>query len=339
MSNGGAAARGLGRPSENRDDIGASMTPRTRAVIEAATAAFPRLGTDVVDAAEARRHLASRPSAPIDPIPVASVVDSAVAGTGGENIPVRIYTPRSAAGPLPVIMFCHGGGFVICSIDSHDQFCRSMANGTGAVVVSVEYRRAPEHRFPAAAEDAYTVLRWIAATAAEFGGDPARIAVAGDSAGGNLAAVTALMARDRSGPAVAAQVLMYPMLDPTRSSASYRDNAQGYFVTDDHLRWYWEQYLGGSDGTNPYAAPLLADPAGLPPAHIATAEFDPLRDEGEVYGRRLAAAGVPVEVHRYDGMFHGFMTMGDVLPDTAVANDRAFAALRRAFGETREARE
>ncbi|MEU6560300.1 alpha/beta hydrolase [Nocardia nova] len=315
------------------------MTQRTLAVVEAATTAFPRLGTDVVDATEARRQLAARPAAPVDSIPVAAVVDSTVESANGVDIPVRVYTPHGASGPLPVIMFCHGGGFVICSVDSHDQFCREMANSTAAVVVSVEYRRAPEHRFPAAAEDAYAVLCWIAATAEDFGGDPARIAVAGDSAGGNLAAVAALMARDRSGPAVAAQVLMYPMLDPTRSSESYRDNAQGYFVTDDHLRWYWAQYLGEGDGADPYAAPLLADPSDLPPAHIATAEFDPLRDEGEAYGRRLATAGVPVEVHRYDGMFHGFMTMGDVLPETAVANERAFAALRRAFGEAEEIRQ
>ncbi|WP_227980555.1 alpha/beta hydrolase [Nocardia spumae] len=315
-----------------------TMSPHTRAVVDAATAAFPRLGTEVVDATEARRQLASRPAAAVEPIPVAAVVDSFAPGADGEQIPVRIYTPRDTTGPLPVVLFCHGGGFVICSVDSHDQFCRSMANGAGALVVSVEYRRAPEHRFPAAAEDAYAVLCWIAATAQRFGADPARIAVAGDSAGGNLATVTALLARDRGGPAVAAQVLMYPMLDPTRSSASYRDNAQGYFVTDDHLRWYWEQYLGGSGSTDPYAAPLLADPAGLPPAHIATAEFDPLRDEGEAYGRRLTAAGVEVEVHRYDGMFHGFMTMGEVLPETGIATERAFAALRRAFAAPRGSR-
>nr|WP_232329579.1 MULTISPECIES: alpha/beta hydrolase [Nocardia] len=307
------------------------MTPRTRAVVDAATAAFPKLGTDVLDAAEARRQLAARPPAPIDPVPVAAVRNSAITGPGGADIPVRIYTPRGGTEPLPVIMFCHGGGFVICSLDSHDQFCRTMANETGALVVSVDYRQAPEHRFPAAAQDAYAVLRWIGAAIAEHGGDPARIAVAGDSAGGNLAAVTALMARDLGGPAVVAQLLMYPMLDPARASASYRDNAQGYFVTDDHLRWYWEQYLGDADGTDPYAAPLLSDPAGLPPAHIATAEYDPLRDEGEAYGAHLAAAGIPVEVHRYEGMFHGFMTMGDVLPETGVANERAFAALRRAL--------
>ncbi|MBF4996343.1 alpha/beta hydrolase [Nocardia sp. BSTN01] len=308
-----------------------TMTPRTRAVVDAATAAFPKLGTDVLDAAEARRQLASRPAASVEPIPVAAVRDSVVISSDGADIPVRVYTPRAGGEPLPVVMFCHGGGFVICSLDSHDQFCRTMANETGALVVSVEYRQAPEHRFPAAAQDAYAVLCWIGEAIAQHGGDPARIAVAGDSAGGNLAAVTALMARDLGGPAVAAQLLMYPMLDPARASASYRDNAQGYFVTDDHLRWYWEQYLGDADGTDPYAAPLLADPAGLPPAHIATAEYDPLRDEGEAYGAHLAAVDIPVEVHRYDGMFHGFMTMGDVLPETTVANARAFAALRRAF--------
>lgn len=315
------------------------MTPHTRAVIDAATAAFPKLGTEVLDAAEARRQLAARPAAPVTPIPVAAVRNSVFAGADGAGIPVRIYTPvAGGTDPLPVVMFCHGGGFVICSLDSHDQFCRSMANETGALVVSVDYRQAPEHRFPAAAEDAYTVLCRLAETADRYGGDPARIAVAGDSAGGNLAAVAALMARDRGGPAVTSQLLMYPMLDPTRAGASYRENAQGYFVTDDHLRWYWEQYLGDGDGRDPYAAPLLADPTGLPPAHIATAEYDPLRDEGEAYGAHLAGAGVPVEVHRYDGMFHGFMTMGDALPDTAVATGRAFAALRRGFARDEASR-
>lgn len=316
-----------------------SMTPRTRAVVDAATAAFPKLGTDVLDAGEARRQLAARPGSPVDPIPVAAVSDTVVPGPHSDGVPVRIYTPwadpgRADPGPLPVVLFCHGGGFVICSLDSHDQFCRSMANGTGALVVSVDYRQAPEHRFPAAAEDAYAVLRWIYTTIEQYGGDPNRIAVAGDSAGGNLATVAALIARDRGGPPVLSQLLIYPMLDPTRASASYRDNAQGYFVTDDHLRWYWDQYLGAADGTDPYAAPLLAEVTGLPPAHIVTAQYDPLRDEGESYGAKLAAAGVRVEVQRYAGMFHGFTTMIGVLPEATTANEHAFAALRRSFAGT-----
>ncbi|WP_280266371.1 alpha/beta hydrolase [Nocardia wallacei] len=312
-----------------------AMTPQTRAVVDAAAAAFPKLGTEVLDAAEARRLLAARPAAPLDPIPVAAVEDRTVPGRAGDPpIPVRLYRPRDTPGPLPVVMFCHGGGFVICSIDSHDRFCRTMANETGALVVSVDYRLAPEHRFPAAARDGYAVLRWIGEHAPEFGGDPGRIAVGGDSAGGNVVTVAAQLARDLGGPPIALQLLMYPMLDPTCSSASHRDNAHGYFVTADHLRWYWEQYLGGTGGDHPHAAPLLAAPAGLPPAYIVTAEYDPLRDEGEDYGRHLASAGVPVETHRYDGMFHGFMTMFDVLPDARRADDAAFAALREALAPT-----
>ncbi|MBU3062825.1 alpha/beta hydrolase [Nocardia sp. NEAU-G5] len=309
-----------------------SMTPHTRAVVDAAAAAFPALGTKVLDAAEARRLLAARPPAPIEPIPVAVVENRVVPGPDhAAGVPVRIYTPLDAVGPLPVVMFCHGGGFVICNLDSHDQFCREMANTTGALVVSVDYRRAPEHRFPAAAHDAYAVLTWIAAHASEFGGDPARLAVAGDSAGGNLATVCALLNRDHNGPALALQLLLYPFLDPTRSSDSYRENAQGYFVTDDHLRWYWEQYLGDADPADPHAAPAHADLTGLPPAYIVTGEYDPLRDEGEAYGRALTAAGVKAEIHRYDGMFHGFMTMSDFLPDARRADAAAFAALRKAL--------
>lgn len=308
-----------------------TMTPHTRAVMDAASAAFPALGTEVFDAAVARQLLAARPVPALEPISVAAVTDRDIPGPAGTVLPVRIYRPDGGPGPLPVVMFCHGGGFVICSVDSHDRFCREMAVASGALIVSVGYRRAPEHRFPAAAHDAYAALCWIAANASGFGGDPDRLAVAGDSAGGNLAVVTALRARDENGPELALQVLLYPMLDPARASRSYRDNAQGYFVTEDHLRWYWEQYLGEADGADPYAAPLRADLAGLPPAYVVTAEYDPLRDEGEAYGRRLAEAGVAVDVHRYDGMFHGFMTMSDQLPDGRRAGDAAFAALRRAL--------
>ncbi len=308
------------------------MTPQTRALVDVAAAAFPALGTEVLDAAQARRMLAARPPLPINPIPLAAVENRSIPGPrGAPDIPVRIYRPIETNNTLPVVMFCHGGGFVICDLDTHDQFCRLMANESGALVVSVDYRRAPEHRFPAAAHDAYAALVWIAAHAPEFGGDPTRLAVAGDSAGGNLAAVAAIQSRDNHGPAVTFQLLLYPFLDPTRSSDSYRENAQGYFVTEDHLRWYWEQYLGNSDGADPYASPLHADPTGLPPAYIVTAEYDPLRDEGEAYGHRLATAEAPTEIHRYKGMFHGFMTMFEHLPDARDANTAAFAALRKAL--------
>ncbi|MBB5918648.1 acetyl esterase [Nocardia transvalensis] len=317
------------------------MSPQTRAVVDAATAAFPKLGTEVLDAAEARRFLAARSAPALGPIPVAAVWDSLVVSSSvvpaasGTNppVPVRVYRPADTPDPLPVVMFCHGGGFVICGLDSHDRFCRTIANATGALVISVDYRRAPEHPFPAAVIDADTVLRWIATHAEEIGGDPTRIAVAGDSAGGNLATVAALLARDHAGPRIAMQLLMYPMLDPTRSAPSHRENAHGYFTTADHLRWYWRQYLPDGTSTDPHAAPLLADPSGLPPAHIVTAEYDPLRDEGEAYAHHLAAAGVAAEIHRYDDMFHGFMTMSDNLPTARRANDTAFAALRKALND------
>jgi acetyl esterase len=309
------------------------IRPDIRAVIDAATAAFPRLGTEILDADEARAVLAARPAPPVDPIPLARVRDRAVPGpSGGPDVPVRIYRPTPDDRPLPIVIFCHGGGFVICGLDSHDQYCRALARDTGAVVVSVDYRLAPRHRYPAACDDAYAVLCWAAGHADEFGGDGGRIAVAGDSAGGNLAAALTLRARDTAGPAIAAQLLVYPMLDSRRDTASYRDNAQGYFVTADHLRWYWEQYLpDDAAAADPYACPARArDLAGLPPAHVVTAEFDPLRDEGEDYARRLAEAGVPVRLRRYDGMFHGFATM-PIVPEAAQANAEACAVLRAAL--------
>ncbi|MBF6475658.1 MULTISPECIES: alpha/beta hydrolase [Nocardia] len=305
------------------------LTPEAQVIVDAAAAAFPALGTEVLDAAEARRLLAARPASAAEPIPVAQARERRIPGPPGESeVRVRIYRPESAPRPAPVVMFCHGGGFVICGLDSHDRFCRAMAVGAGAIVVSVDYRQAPEHRFPAAAEDAYAALCWVADDAESLGGDPARLVVAGDSAGGNLAAVTALMARDRGGPKIARQLLLYPMLDPACATESYRANAEGYFTTAAHLRWYWSQYLGSHDGADPYANPLTADLSGLPPAYIVTAEFDPLRDEGEDYGLRLRNAGVEAEIHRYDGMFHGFMSMAGHLPESVRANTAAYSAIR-----------
>ncbi|MEU7483981.1 alpha/beta hydrolase [Streptomyces sp. NPDC042319] len=311
------------------------LDPVAKAIIDLTEARFPRLGTEVLDAAEARRILAAQPAPPTEPVPVARVEDRRLPGpAGAPDVPVRLYWPRPADDtPLPVVVFCHGGGFVICDLDSHDRMCREMANATGALIISVDYRRAPEDRFPAAAEDAYAVLCWTAAHAAGLGGDPTRIAVAGDSAGGNLAAVLPLMARDRGGPMPVFQLLIYPMLDPAQNTPSYRDNAHGYFVTADHLRWYWQQYLGDpADAAHPYASPLAApDLTALPPAHILTAEYDPLRDEGETYALRLREAGVPVDIHRYNGVFHGFFGMPGHLTAATKANNAAHSALRAAL--------
>ncbi|MDI3408784.1 alpha/beta hydrolase [Streptomyces cavernicola] len=296
--------------------------PEVQAVIDLATANFPPLGAEMTDIAEVRAFFAARPRPAVAPLPVAHVTD-----TDADGVPVRVYD-SGVDEDAPVVLFLHGGGFVLCDLDSHDAFCRATADATEAVVVSVDYRRAPEHPFPAAPEDAYTALLWAAKS---YPGR--RIAVAGDSAGANLAAVLTLLARDRGGPEIAFQVLYYPMLDPARSGASHRENAHGFFLTADHVRWYWQQYLTSEqDAADPYAAPLCrTDFSGLPPAHVVTAGFDPLRDDGESYAAALTAAGVEVRLDRYEAMFHGFLTMAPTLPDAAAARETAFTELRTAL--------
>jgi acetyl esterase len=225
---------------------------------------------------------------------------------------------------------------VIGSVDTHDYTCRLIANGAKCSVLSVDYRLAPEHKFPAAADDCYAATKWASEHAGELGIDPARIAVAGDSAGGNLAAVVALMARDRGGPSLVQQTLIYPVIHYNFDTASYRDNAEGYMLTTRMMRWFWGHYLASEkDGTNADASPLLAESvAGLPPALIITAEYDPLRDEGEAYADRLRAAGVDVICTRYDGEIHGFFGMPLLLDDAKVALAQVCGALRGAFAAT-----
>lgn len=245
--------------------------------------------------------------------PVDRVEDRTVPGPGGA-IPVRLYAPRADA-PLPLLVFYHGGGWVLLNLDTHDGLCRKLANAVGCAVVSVDYRLAPEHPFPAAAEDAHAAARWLADHAGELGLDPARVAVAGDSAGGNLATVTALMARDRGGPALRAQALIYPVTDASMSHPSVKENAEGYLLTRDGMEYFWGHYLNSpEDGSNPYASPLAApDLSGLPPALVITAEYDPLRDEGERYADRLREAGVQARLSRYAGTIHGFALLSDRL--------------------------
>jgi len=256
-----------------------------------------------------------------EPEQLAAVEDRQVPGPAGP-VPVRVYTPSGGSAPRPLIVYFHGGGFVIGDIDSHDPSCRQLANAVGAVVVSVHYRLAPEHRAPAAAEDCYAVTAWVAEHADELGGDPARLAVAGDSAGGNLAAVVPLLARDRGGPAIKFQLLIYPVTDLTMTQPSIDENGEGYMLTAAGLRWFYDHYLGdGGDAKHPVHSPLFAaDLTGLPPAHVVTAEFDPLRDEGEAYAERLRDAGVPVTVKRYDGLIHGFFGMGLVIEAAKTAS-------------------
>jgi len=282
---------------------------------------------------ELRTLYAEQSQLPFPAEPVADVAEREIPGPAGP-VPVRIYTPEGEE-PRPAVVFFHGGGWVIGNLDTHDGTARKLANAAGAVVVSVDYRLAPEHPYPAAAEDCYAATRWVAEHgAAELGVARGRLAVAGDSAGGNLAAVVSLMARDRGGPALAFQLLVYPVTDPDFERASYRENAEGYLLTRDVMEWFWDQYVPEAERRHdPYAAPLRApDLSGLPPALVVTAEYDPLRDEGEAYARRLEEAGVRVRCRRYPGMIHGFLSFADVVDQGKEAVAEAGTALRAAFG-------
>jgi acetyl esterase len=263
--------------------------------------------------------------------PVARVEDRTIPGPDGE-MPVRIYTPEGS-GPFPVLTFFHGGGWVIGDIDTHDPLCRSLTNQAGCITVSVDYRLAPEHKFPAAPEDCYAATKWVADNAASFNGDAARHAIGGDSAGGNLTAVVAQMARDRGGPPLVFQLMLYPATDFAADTPSMRDNSEGYFLTKADMEWFSNHYISSEeDKKHLLASPALAaDLSGLPPALIITAEFDPLRDEGEQYGDLLKAAGVPVTVSRYDGMIHGFLSMAGILDQGKKAIEVAGKALKAAF--------
>jgi acetyl esterase len=264
------------------------------------------------------------------PVEVATAEDRTVPGPAGD-LGVRVYTPHGQP-PFPIVVWFHGGGWVVGTLDSYDPVCRALAAAVPAVVVAVDYRLAPEHRYPAAVEDAYAATLWASRNAAELGGSQQRLAVAGDSAGGNLAAVVALGARDRGGPAVGFQLLVYPITDHGMDTASYRDNADGYYLTAAGMRWYWDHYLGGADGGAPDASPLRAAFfADLPPALVITADHDPLRDEGEAYGARLRAAGVPAAVSRYPGVVHGFFRWRAVTPAAEAAMQEAAAAVRAAL--------
>ncbi|WP_434587719.1 alpha/beta hydrolase [Streptomyces sp. A5-4] len=296
------------------------LTPAARPLVDLMAGAFPDLGGAVTDAAELRRLLAAMPAMPVEPPRVGSVEDRTVPGPqDAPGIPVRIYRPDpvEAPGPRPTVVFFHGGGWVIGGLDTHDVVVRNLCRAAGAVLVSVDYRLAPEARFPAAVDDAYAALLWAAGHIGELGGDQEALVVAGDSAGGTLAAVVALVAKERGGPRPALQALVYPATDAGQDSDSYRTNATGYFMEATALRWFWEQYLGPEgDVGHPYASPLRAgDLSGLPPALIVTAGCDPLCDEGQAYAQKLRDAGVTVVERRYPGMFHGFFTFGEHLDD------------------------
>jgi acetyl esterase len=262
-------------------------------------------------------------------VELAVVEDRVIPGPAGD-IPVRVYRPAGDA-PKPVIVYFHGGGWVLGSLETHDGTSRLLADRVDAVVVSVDYRLAPEHRFPAAVDDAYAALRWVADHASELGGDPSRLVVAGDSAGGNLAAVTAQLARE-AGPAIRFQLLIYPVTDHEFTSTSMEDNAEGYFLTRDAMRWFYSHYLTDeAEGADARVSPLrAASLSGLPGAFVITAEYDPLRDQGIAYAEAMQAADNEVSHVTYAGLFHGFFGMVDMIDAAKAALDDAVTAVRAA---------
>ncbi|HWC02258.1 MAG TPA: alpha/beta hydrolase [Methylomirabilota bacterium] len=306
------------------------LDPQAQRVVDA-IAALNLKPLESSTPAEAREAIRTRTAA-LGPFEeVAAVTDHRVPVAGAE-VTVRTYSP-GGPGPHPVLVYYHGGGWVIGDLYTHDGLCRSLTNAARCVVASVDYRLAPEWKYPVAADDAYAALRWVVANAARLGLDPRRVAIGGDSAGGNLATVAALMARERGGPALLHQVLIYPVTDNDLNTLSYIENSTGYILTREGMRWFWNHYLAHErQGLEPHASPLRAPSlAGLPPALVITAECDPLRDEGEAYAARLRDAGVPVTVTRYAGMFHGFVRMTRILDKARTALDEIAGSLQKAF--------
>jgi acetyl esterase len=287
-----------------------ALDPQVKQFLDVANSAGP-LFLRAETPEQARAKMAALMAAsPAPPAPIYRVEDRHIAGPASQ-IKVRIYTPEGQP-PMGVLVYYHGGGWVLGDLESHDGVCRALANGAGCLVVAVDYRLAPEHPFPAGAEDCYAATRWVVENAQSFGGDPSRIAIGGDSAGGNLAAAVAMMARDRSGPAISFQLLFYPVTDCANDTPSQKEfSGDGFVLSRADMEWFWGHYLASeADAANPYACPARAKSlAGLPPTLVITAEFDPLRDEGEAYADRLRGAGVEVIGRRYLGVIHGFASM------------------------------
>lgn len=305
------------------------LHPEFEALVQQMAEAGGPLITDLAPDDARALYRAMQPVLP--DLHVGAVADRTVPGPAGE-IPVRLYTPEGQ-GPHPLIVYFHGGGWVIGDLDTHDAVCRDLCTGAAAVVLAVDYRLAPEHRFPAAVEDCVAATRWARDHAAEIDADATRMAVAGDSAGGNLAAVVAQQLANDSGPELRFQLLVYPITDAACETDSYRVHGDGAMLSADTMHWFWDHYAPeNAQRLDPRASPLRAeDLRGLPPALVITAEYDPLCDEGEAYGRALKAAGVPTEIERYDGMPHGFFAMARMIPCGRPALERACAALRRAL--------
>ncbi len=281
------------------------------------------------------RELYQGMAAMLDPtdVPIGKVEDMSFT-TAAATVPVRVYTPVAApGGPLPCLVFYHGGGFVIGDLDTHDALCRQLANHACCKVVAVHYRRAPEDQFPAAVDDSLAAIHWVESQAGNLGIDANRLAVAGDSAGGNLAAVVSQLTQQVKGPKVCFQILIYPTTRVRAETESMTENAEGYFLDRATMDWFMDCYIPKDvDTTDPRLSPLLAeDLSGLPPAYVITAGFDPLRDEGKAYADRLSSSGVEVTYKHYDDMIHGFFNMTGLLEDGRDAVKEAAKALKAAF--------
>lgn len=307
--------------------INPALGPILEAFAEFAKTDWSQMPVDVA------RAMMDNPLSAGDPLPMARVEDLSL-DLPGRTIKARLYVPTDAGATPPVVMYFHGGGWVLGNLETHDGTCREIARASSAAVISVDYRLAPEARYPAAAEDCYDACIWAEAHAADLGIDATRMAVAGDSAGGNLAAAVSLMARDRGGPALRHQLLIYPVTDADFETVSYGDNGGGeYFLSTGAMKWFWSHYLGE---TNPVDAALARvlhteNLSGLPAATVVTAQYDPLKDEGDAYAKRLAQAGVPTDHQVADGMIHGFFGMTPAVPDALKWVDHAGANLKKAL--------
>ncbi|MCF8470159.1 MAG: alpha/beta hydrolase [Parvibaculum sp.] len=311
-----------------------SLDPQAKALLDqlAADPDAPRL-IDLPPQAGREMYHAMASMLDLQGVAIGKVEDRAIPGPAGD-IPVRIYTPVAAGGTCPALVYFHGGGWVIGDLDTHDALCRTLANEAGCKVIAVDYRLAPEHPFPAAFDDAYAAVKWVEANSSEIGIDPNRIAVAGDSAGGNLAASVCHKAKADKGLEIAFQLLIYPVTDVPGGTQSYKDFAEGYFLEAEGMDWFWNHYVssGSGDPADPFAAPLRAPSlAGLPPAYVVTAGFDVLRDEGKAYAEALKKAGVEVEYVNYEGMIHGFFNLQGVLDVSREAVKAAAKALKEAL--------
>jgi len=311
-----------------------SLDPQVKAILDAVatnSAAMPNLTSMEPVTARAMMN-APEGSMDLRDVPIGKVEERTVAGPGGDIL-LRIYTPVAAAGgPLPALVYFHGGGWVIGSLDTHDSLCRSLANDAGCKVVSVDYRLAPEHPFPAAFEDCFAATQWVEKNASEIGVDPNRIAVGGDSAGGNLAAAVALLARDQKTPSLAFQLLIYPVVDVAMDTESYKANAKGYLLEADWMKWFIDHYAKPEEYDDFRLAPTRAKSlAGVAPAYVVTAGYDVLRDEGRIYADKLKAAGVSVEYVNYEGMIHGFFGQRTAVDVSREAVKAAAKALKDAL--------